>query len=460
MHKSQKIFQLALPLIVAQLAQASMGFIDTVLMGMLGVETLAGGGLGAVIFNLTLIVCTGVLVASSNIIAYAIGKDDHDEIHQSLLASMVITVTLTLLFGLCLWGVGDLLAYIGQSQSSIEHTEIYLRSVVWALLPALGFMALRNFALGMGRTGSILKITLIAAALNFPISYALMKGVWILPELGLKGIGYGTALVSLIMFFAFVWDIYRLPELKPYPFWKGWDTFQLNSILHTLRLGVPIAIAYAMEAGLFAAAALLVGTIGEVELAAHQIVLQCTTLSFMIPVGLSQAVSVLVGRSYGANNLVDVGGYTGAGVLLGLVCSSIAALVFWFFPEVIVSLFTQAKDTQDLAIVQGVGIQLLWVAALFQLVDGAQVITMGALRGMKLASSPTLITIVGYWGVGFPSAYLLMNYWGVQGVWGGLGVGLAVTAAMLIALFIVHLRGLKKKHQVHLPASSPEATVV
>lgn len=453
MLKARNILHLALPLIVAQLAQASMGFIDTILMGMLGVETLAGGGLGAGIFSFSFIVCTGVLVASSNIIAYAVGKDDHGEIHQALLSSMVIAVVLALLFGIILWNIGGLLEYVGQSQSSIENTEVYLRSVVWALLPGLGFMALRNFALGMGRTGSILRITLVAAILNFPVSYALMKGLWILPELGLRGIGYGTVIMSLIMFFAFVWDIYRLPALKSYPFWSGWNVFNISSVLSTLRLGVPIAIAYAMEAGLFTAAAILVGIIGDIELAAHQIALQCITLSFMIPVGLSQAVSVLVGRSYGANNLADVGGYAAVGVLVGLIGSTTAALVFWFFPEVIVNLFTQAKDTQEIVNVQAIGIQLLWVAALFQLVDGAQVITMGALRGMKLASGPTIITILGYWGVGFPSAYFLMDYWGVQGVWGGLGIGLGVTAIMLITLFVVHLKRLKRKQARHSPVS-------
>ncbi|UZE97110.1 MATE family efflux transporter [Alkalimarinus alittae] len=450
MLKIKNILLLALPLVVAQLAQASMGFIDTILMGMLGVEMLAGGGLGAAIFSFCFIVCTGVLVASSNIIAYAVGKDDHGEIHQALLSSMVIAVALAVLCGVGLWHVGGLLGYVGQSESSIENAEIYLRSVVWALLPGLGFMALRNFALGMGRTGSILKITLAAAICNFPISYALMKGLWILPELGLRGIGYGTVIVSFLMFFAFVWDIYRLPALKPYPFWSGWGLFKLHSVLATLRLGIPMAIAYAMEAGLFTAAAILVGIIGEIELAAHQIALQCITLSFMIPVGLSQAVSVLVGRSYGANKLDDVGGYAATGVLVGFVGSSIAAFVFWFFPEVIVNLFTQAKDTQEIASVQQVGIQLLWVAALFQLVDGVQVITMGSLRGMKLALAPTLITILGYWGIGFPSAYFLMDYWGVQGVWGGLGIGLGVTAIMLVALFIYHLNNLKKRQALVL----------
>ena len=167
----------------------------------------------------------------------------------------------------------------------------------------------------------------------------------------------------------------------------------------------------------------------------------------MIPVGLSQAVSVLVGRSYGANNLSDVGRYAAVGVLLGFVCSSIAAWVFWFFPEVIVNLFTQSKDTIETAALQHIGIQLLWVAALFQLVDGAQVITMGALRGMKLAAAPTVITVLGYWGIGFPAAYFLMDHWGVQGVWGGLGIGLGVTAIMLITLFVVHLNQIKKAQE-------------
>ncbi len=447
--KVSKIGQLALPLVVAQLAQASMGFIDTILMGMLGIEALAGGGLGAAIFSFFFIVCSGVLAASSNIVAFAIGKDDRKEVHQALLSSIVIAVVLSFIFGVVLWNIDDVLAYLGQSQSSIEYTEIYLHSVVWAMLPALGFMALRNFTLGMGHTGAILKITLLAAICNFPVSYVLMKGLWGLPEFGLSGIGYGTALVSFLMLIVFMLDIYRLPSLKSYPFWHGWRDFKVVSVLPVLRLGIPISIAYAMEAGLFAAAALLAGMIGEIELAAHQIALQCITLSFMIPMGLSQGVSILVGQSYGSNNLSDVRAYAQAGVAIGMSCSLTAACIFWVFPEYIVFLFTQAENAADISIVQQTGIQLLWVAAFFQLVDGVQVITMGALRGLKLASSPTIITIIGYWCIGFPCAYLFMPIWGVEGVWAGLGIGLGVTAVMLVTLFYKQLRKIEQYALLH-----------
>jgi len=446
MFKVRKISRLAIPLIVAQLAQASMGFVDTILMGMLGVEVLAGGGLGAAVFQFFIIVCTGVLMASSNIIAFAIGKKDNEEVHQALLSSMAIAVVLALLFGFFLWNIGGVLSAMGQANASIAITEVYLRSVVWAMLPALAFMALRNLVLGFGHTGSLLRIALIGAVCNFPVSYVLMLGLFGFPEFGLKGIGYGTTFVSLMMFVIFSWDVYRSSQFKIYPFWRGWRSFNFGTLRSVLRLGVPISIAYAMEAGLFTAAALLAGMIGAVQLAAHQIALQCITLSFMIPVGLSQAVSIIVGQSYGANRLQDVEGYARAGVAMGVVCSLSAAFVFWFFPESIVALFTQSKEASDLAVVQEAGIKLLWVAAIFQLVDGVQVITMGALRGLKLAASPTVITIIGYWGVGFPCAYWLMDDWGLQGIWGGLGIGLAVTSLMLVTLFIVHLRRLKLEH--------------
>jgi len=443
MLKVRKISRLAIPLIVAQLAQASMGFVDTILMGMLGVEVLAGGGLGAAIFQFFIIVCTGVLMASSNIIAFAIGRKDNEEVHQALLSSMAIAVVLALLFGFVLWNIGGVLSALGQADASIAITEVYLRSVVWAMLPALAFMALRNLVLGFGHTGSLLRIALIGAACNFPVSYVLMFGLFGFPEFGLKGIGYGTTFVSLMMFVIFSWDVYRSSQFKVYPFWRGWRSFNFGTLGSVLRLGVPISIAYAMEAGLFTAAALLAGMLGAVQLAAHQIALQCITLSFMIPVGLSQAVSIIVGQSYGANCLQDVEGYTRTGVAMGVVGSLSAAFVFWFFPESIVALFTQSKDVSDLEVVQQAGIKLLWVAAIFQLVDGVQVITMGALRGLKLAASPTVITVIGYWGVGFPCAYWLMSVWGLQGIWGGLGIGLAVTSLMLVTLFVVYLRKLK-----------------
>ncbi len=439
MKSFKQIAQLSLPLIGAQLAQSSMMFTDTILMGMLGISELAGGGLGAAIFNFIFIASTGVLAATINLVAFAKGQDNNDEIHQALLAGTSLVIILTIITGFILWNIAPILRLLGQSNENIELATIYLQAVVWSLLPSFALTVLRNFSLGMSNAGSILKISLIGATINFPVSYVLMNGTleaWIgLPPLGLAGIGYGTSFVITLMFVALTIEIYRKPEYQRFYFWHGWKRFDITQLINTLKLGIPISIAYAMESGLFASAAILAGWLGSIQLAAHQIALQTIILTFMLPSGISQATSVYVGNYYAKNDLISVKRYALSGLILGVILSSCAAVMMLMFPEQIINLFMHTEDIQHKEELLTLGISLLVVAAIFQLVDGAQVIAMGILRGLKMSTTPTVITAVGYWLVGFPSAYLLMDKYGLVGVWTGLGIGLAVTAYMLLTLF-------------------------
>ena len=195
-----------------------------------------------------------------------------------------------------------------------------------------------------------------------------------------------------------------------------------------------------MEAGLFSMAAILAGTLGEVELAAHQIALQCVTLSFMFPLGISQALSIMVGERLGQKKVAEIGMMTRRAMGLGMGCSLTAAMIFVFVPEFLVDIFLMHSGDQSVDEVYSVSIKLLFVAAFFQVVDGLQVITMGALRGLQLSMGPTLLTVMGYWGVGFPAAFWLMSSWSVMGIWSGMGLGLGVTSTMLLIMLYLFLK--------------------
>ncbi len=434
------LVRLSAPLIIALLANAAMTFIDTMLMGMLGVDALAGGGLGAAIYNFVFLVCIGVLVAVSTSVAFARGKRDDNAMHAFLLAGMVLALLLSLVCGAVLWYGPRMLGWLDLPAASLASSQVYLQSVVWALLPALAFNVLRNFSMAVGKAGAILRISVVAAICNYPVSYALMTGWGGLPVLGLAGIGYGTALMALFMFVAFCADIYRKAMFKPFKFWRRWHLFQWHAVLHLWRLGLPIGLALAMEVGLFSVSALLAGLLGAVELAAHQIALQCVTLSFMFPLGISQALSIMVGERMGREDYRAIWWLCKQGLLTGLLCSSVAVLVFWLMPATLVDVFLANAEGARVEDVYRVSLGLLLVAAFFQLVDGMQVILMGALRGLQFSMGPTLVALIGYWGVGFPAAFWWMDRWSVQGVWAGMGVGLAVTALLLLVILYGFLR--------------------
>ncbi len=410
-----------------------MSFIDTLLMGVMGVDALAGGGLGAALFQLCMIVSIGMLTAVSNIVAFARGKGDQEEIREVLHSGLLLVVLMSLFFGILLWNASPILLAVGQKSEIVAITEIYLHSVVWSMLPGLGFMLLRGFVLGLGSTRSVLQITVIAAALNYPVSYVLMKGFAGWQGFGVAGIGYGTTLVSVLMLLAFIRDVIKEPKFQMYLLTLSFKFLNRPQLVYTLRLGAPIAISLAMEVGLFSTAAILAGLLGAVPLAAHQIALQCISLAFMIPLGISEATSIHVGQLTGAGHGEQVMKVASISLVISSICSLVTASLFWWLPGFIVHLFMFANtepEMQRLAL-EDLGVKLLLVAALFQWVDGVQVVLMGVLRGLKQTLAPTIVSFVGYWCIGFPAAWLMMPSWGVVGIWGGLGVGLTAAAILL-----------------------------
>tara|TARA_R110001592_G_scaffold91754_4_gene268268 strand:- start:5693 stop:7027 length:1335 start_codon:yes stop_codon:yes gene_type:complete len=438
----KEITKLSFPIVIGQISFALMSFIDTILMGQLGVAELAGGGLGAVVFQFFYIVGIGALVATANLIAFYNGKKDTSAVHQSLLSGLVLVVIIFFIFSLIIWNTSPILLALGQDELTVVYSERYLRVVVWSLLPAFGFVLIRSFVIGMGRPGAILPISLIATLLNYPLSYILMKGEFGLPEMGIEGIALGTTIIACAMFLGLLFLTFRQVEFKMYSLLMGWNSFSRQRMKETLKLGLPIALAHAMEVGMFSAAALIVGLLGVNALAAHQIALQSTTLSFMIPLGISQAVSVKVGELYGQNKIHETTSALKSGLLLASLSALLAGTLFLFAPEMLVDFFLQNEDINSanykelLFIATGI----LFVAALFQFVDAWQVILMGALRGFKLGSSPTLVAVFSYWCVGIPFSFIASEVWGAPGVWMGMGLGLGLCAILLGLLFKYQLK--------------------
>mgnify|MGYP000506392679 CR=1 FL=1 len=437
-----EIIKISLPVVVAQLSFALMSFIDTLLMGLLGVEVIAGGGLGAVVFQFFYVVGIGVLVATANLIAFAKGRENDDEIRKALLSGCVVVVLLSIIFISLLLHIRPLLILLGQEVETVNYACRYLKVVSWALFPAFGFILIRSLVLGMGSPSAILPICIVSAAINYPVSYVLMVGLFGIEPMGIEGIALGTCVISWGMFLGLVVLVYRQELFKPYVFWKGWDRFSVRQFVETVRLGIPISLAHAMEIGMFSAAALLMGLLGVNALASHQVALQLTSLSFMIPLGISQAVSVKVGELYGALAIAKISIALRSGLILALLGSCLSASLFLFAPEFLVTIFIKESlvGAQNYQSVLAISVGILFVAALFQFVDGVQVVLMGALRGLKLGFLPTAASVFSYWGIGIPCAYLFMASMGAQGVWFGMGLGLGSSSLMLAVIFWREIR--------------------
>ncbi len=423
------IMRLAGPLIAAQLAHVLMVFTDTLMMGLLGPDALAGGGLGAASYSFVSIFCVGVIAAVGNLVAIRHGAGDAAGVARLTQSGLWLGWGLALGAGLLLWNLGPVLLQFGQALDSVVAATRFLSTLVLALPGYMSFMALRGFTSAIGRAGPVMAISIGGALANFLLNYVLIHGLFGLPRLGLAGIGLVTALVMNAMALLLALHVIRNPAYAAYPLLRGLLRPSRAALGELLRLGLPIGGTYAVEAGLFAFAALCMGALGSTELAAHQIALQSVYVAFMVPVGLSYAVTFRIGQHFGAGRLADARRAGRLGISVGAGCMLGFALLFWLAPGWVVGLFLDHSDPAYAEVIT-LAVSLLAIAAWFELFDGIQTIAMGAIRGLKDAKTTFLVGLVCYWLVGAPAAWWLTFQlgWGATGVWWGLALGLACAA--------------------------------
>ena len=423
------ILTLAGPLIAAQLAHVLMVFTDTLMMGMLGPATLAAGGLGAASYSFVSIFCVGVIAAVGNLVAIRHGAQDAAGVTRLTQNGLWLGWGLALLAGVALWNLGPALLYAGQKPENVDGAMQFLSTLVFALPGYMTFMALRGFTSAIGRPGPVMAISIGGALANFALNYALIKGWFGLPALGLAGIGMVTAVVMNIMALLLAWHVLHHSAYSPYPLWRGLLRPIWAELKELLRLGLPIGGTYAVESGLFAFAALCMGALGSTQLAAHQIAIMSVYVAFMVPVGISYAVTFRIGQHYGAGRLQQARQAGRLGIGLGALCMLGFALLFWLAPHWVVGLFLDHHDPAYNEVV-ALAVALLAIAAWFEFFDGIQTIAMGAIRGLKDANTTFWVGLGCYWAVGAPLAWILAFPlgWGAHGVWWGLAGGLACAA--------------------------------
>jgi multidrug resistance protein, MATE family len=424
---------LAWPLILANLTQQLIQATDILLMGRLGATQLAAATLA---LNLTFtfnIFLLGLITASSPMMATALGERFNAvrDVRRTFRSGLWLIAIAMPPYWLLLWHVGDIMRAFGQSEELASQGQTFLRAYMWCTLPWLLFQLLRNFVAALERPRVVLWLSIAGIALNALLSCSLIFGHFGLPSLGLVGCGVGSKLTWFLICGALIALISIERRFRRFHLFGNWWRFDGQRTAAMVRLGWPIGVTMALEMGVFALAAYFMGWIGAPAVAAHAVALQVAALTFMVPLGLGQAATVRVGLALGRG---DEAGITRAGWtawVIGVGFMGAMAIGMWVAPRQLVTLFLD--DVPANALVIALAVSFLKVAAAFQLVDGAQVIGAGMLRGLHDTRWPLMFALVGYWGVGLGiGAWLAFAAdWKGVGIWVGLATGLAAVAALM-----------------------------
>ena len=429
---------LGVPLVLAQLAQIAIGVTDTIMLGWLGTAELAAGTLAFQAFFIFLIVGIGFGAAMVPLIANALGRDDPTSVRRASRMGLWILSALAIVFMLPLWFTQPILVFLGQEPQLAQLAEDYMRIAQWGLLPAFLLIGLRSFLTSIEKANAVLGITIFASVLNGLLNYALIFGNWGAPRLEIEGAATASLIANIVATAVAIWLVMRMSEARPYElfvrFWRpDWEAGA-----RICKLGVPISLGILAEAGMFSAASLMVGWLGEIQLAAHGIALQLASVAFMVPLGLAQGGSVRVGNAAGRGDKGDIGMAARAVVMLALGFAVLSAAIFIFLPEPLIRLFMdETVNAEKVEQVVRIAVPMLYMAAAFQVFDSLQVASGSNLRGLQDTKVPMYIATFSYWVVGMGSAYVVafpLGFGGV-GVWAGLVVGLAAASFGLTLRF-------------------------
>ncbi len=448
------LFHFAWPVLIAQLAVMANGVIDTVMAGQLSAVDLAAVGIGAAIYVTVFVTVLGVLLAITPCVAQLYGAGRHADIGEEVRQSVWLAVLLSSIVILLLRNPEAFLALSHLTPEVELKVRAYLDAVSWSVLPALLFRVFYAFSSGIGKPRSIMVFNLIGVALKVPLNLLFIYGNFGVPALGGPGCAVSTAVIGwLSCLLAWTWCA-RAEEYRPYRIFADFSGPKLGKLAALLKLGLPIGATFLVDVTAFTFMALFIARLGPANSGAHQIAANLAALTFMLPLALGNATSVLAGQALGAGDARRARHAGLAGIGIGLGFGALVSLVLWFGAATIAGFYTSHAEVRAAATV------LIGYVAVYHLFDALQAVAVSVLRGYKKTAVPMAIYAVALWGIGLGGGYLfgLTDTFGARrgaaGFWFAAILSLALAGGLVTAYFVrvSRLRLAEKR----VPVKSPK----
>ena len=442
----QEFFKLAIPLASAQVAQSATGFADTIMMGRMGADVLAAGGLAAIIFLSIMVTISGVVMGVSPLAAEAFGAGQKLRIQQVARQGLWLALLASLPIMIITGHLDAWLSHTGQTETTVKLVNTYLDIILWSFFPVAGFASLRATVSALSQARPVMNIIVVGTVFNIIGNYILGFGELGLPSMGLAGLALATVLTWWGMFIAMVLYVLIHPVLKDYRIFQDLHRIRPRILWRLVWVGVPIGMFSGLEMGFFMVITFWMGILGTDVLAAHQIVFQTIVVVFMVPLGVSYATTVRVGQWLGRRDLTGL--QQSAWVSMGFttVFMVSASIAFLLFPKQIIGIYLDVQNPDNAPVI-ALALPLLIVAAVAQVLDGLQKAVYGSLQGLQDTQVPMMLNVLGYWGVGLSVGYGLGFYLGMGGT--GLWIGQSAAIAVVAALFFWRFHQLirQRKHR-------------
>jgi multidrug resistance protein, MATE family len=431
LREARASVRLALPLMLAQLSLMSMNVVDTVLAGHHSAASLGAVAVGSALWSLVMLILLGVLMVVPAFVAQLIGAGRRGETASLFRQALWLGLALSLPLFVLVRSTVPLLIAIGIEPEQVPLIDGFLKGVSWGTPAVAVFMVQRGLSDGLSLTRPGMYFGLLGLALLVPLGWAMMFGRLGFAEGGPAGLGLATAVVLWVQALGLALYLRLRRHYRDLELFAHLERPDPRQLFDLLRIGVPMGVTVFMEGSLFVVSALMVGVLGALTVAGHQIANNVASLAFMVPLGLAMACTVRVGEAVGRDDARGVRYAAYAGLGMTMLLQSLSATVLFLAPLAIVGLYTPDPA------VRAIAAQLIFYAAVFQFSDGIQVACNGALRGLKDTRVPMILTLFAYWLVGMPMGYALAFPlgWGAPGVWVGLIAGLSVAALLLYARF-------------------------
>ncbi|AZA59845.1 MATE family efflux transporter [Chryseobacterium indoltheticum] len=434
---TKEALTLALPVMLTQVGQVSVNLFDNIIVGkLLGADALASVSLGNAVFFSMFVLALGFSFAIPPLVSEAHSKNDHKTINSVFSHGFIINMSVGIILMIILFLGLPLLYHSGQPAKIIPDTVDFLWIMAISIVPFMAFQTLREVSEGLSYTIGVTKATIIANVINIVLNYVLIEGIWIFPEMGVKGSALASLIARIFMVVFLYFVLMKEPKTKQYikDFSLKMQVFSKKMFEKMVRLGFPTALQMFFEVTAFAGAAFICGLISSHDIASHQIALSMASFTFNLCIGFSVASTVMIGRKLGEQNFVELRKIGINNLKIAFLFMCLCGVIFILGRNILPTFFTKPEEVEVIMLAS----KLMIIAALFQLSDGIQVTALGMLRGLQDVKIPSIITFIAYWLITIPLGYFLCVTleMGAFGMWIALGLGLTISAFMLVKRFL------------------------